>query len=157
MVLQHLDDLVHVGLRLGVAGLQGLQLVLFLLEEAENAPLLLLVLAKVLQLHHQGGQGLAHLPQVLGLDVVQGALGEGGDVLLGRRPVLEHQVGVGDVDLLGELVHHLPLRLAEHGLVQLDGVGVPLGLEGGLVGLGLGLPGVQGQLRGGGLGGGGGV
>ena len=92
MVLQHLDNLVHVGLCLGIAGLHRLQLVLLFAEEAEDAALFLLVLAEVLQLHHQGGQGLAHLAQVLGAHVVQRALGKGGDVLLGRRAVLEHQV-----------------------------------------------------------------
>ena len=155
MVLQHPDDLIHIDLCLGIAGLQGLQLVALLLEEAEQAALLLLILAKIFQLHHQVGQGLAHLAQVLGLDAVQGVFREGGNVLLGRGAVLEHHIGVGDVDLLGKLVHHLFLGVAEHGLVQLDGVGVPLGLDGGSVRLGsLGCSGLQGEL-GGRLGGGG--
>ena len=126
VVLQHPDDLIHIDLCLGIAGLQGLQLVALLLEEAEQAALLLLILAKIFQLHHQVGQGLAHLAQVLGLDAVQGVFREGGNVLLGRGAVLEHHIGVGDVDLLGKVIHHFPLRLTEHGLVHLDGVDVPL-------------------------------
>ena len=128
MALQHLGDLVHVGLRLGVGHLHGLQLVFLLFEKAEDA-LLVLLLAEALQLHHQGGQGLADLPQILGAHGVEGALGKAGDVLLGRRAVLEHHVGVGQVDLLGKVVHHLPLRLGELALVELDGLLV-LGLLG---------------------------
>ena len=155
MRLQRPDDLVHVDLGLGIAGLQGLQVLALLLEETEDTLLLLFLLAKALQLHHQVGQSLAHLAKVLGFHAVQGVFREGGDVLLGGGAVLEHQVGVGDVNLLGKLVHHLFLGIAEHGLVQLDGVGVPLGLEGGGVRLGsLGCSGLQGEL-GGRLGGGG--
>ena len=90
MALQHLGDLVHVGLRLGVGHLHGLQLVFLLFEKAEDA-LLVLLLAEALQLHHQGGQGLADLPQILGAHGVEGALGKAGELdgllvlgLLGR-------------------------------------------------------------------------
>ena len=153
VLLQYLDDAVHVGLRLGIAGLHGLQLAALFLEQPGQA--LLLRLAEGLQLAHQLAEGIAHLAQVLRFHVAQGAFRERGDVLLGRRAILQHQVGVGDVDLLCKVIHHLPLRLAEHGFVDLHGVGLPLGLGGLLGGLGLLLVGVGLQGQAGGLGGGG--
>ena len=149
-------DLVHVDLGLGVLDLHGLHLAAGLLEEAENA-LLFLLLAEVLELHHQVGQGVAHLAQVLVADVGEGALREPGHALLGGGAVLKDQLGVGDVDLLGELIDHLALGLGEHTLVDLDGLGLfllhsrrgggGLGTQGEGRGVGLSeFAGVQGQL-----------
>ena len=117
MLLQLPGDLVHVGLHLGVLGLHGLQLATRLFEEAEE-PLLLLFLAEALQLHHQLAEGLAHLSQVLGAHRVQGVLRKAGHVLLGRRAVLQDQVGVRQVDLLGKRLHRLFLRVVQQVLVQ---------------------------------------
>ena len=153
VIFQDLDDAVHIGLRLGIAGLHDLQLVALFLEQPGQA--LLLRLAKGLQLAHQLAEGVAHLAQVLSSNVAQGAFREGGDVLLGRRAVLQYQVRVGDVDLLGKVVHHLPLRLGEHRFVDLHSVGLPLGLGGLLGSLSLLLVGVGLQSQAGGLGGGG--
>ena len=150
MALQHGHDLVHVGLGLGVLGFHGLQIVFLFLEEAEETALLLL--AEVLQLSYQTGQGLADLAQVLGADGIEGVFREGGDILLRGGAVLQDHVGVLDIDLLGELVDHLALRLGELALIQLDRVSVPdlLGLGGVLRSHG----GIQGQAgRVGGLGG----
>ena len=154
MLLQLAHDLVHVGLRPGGLDPHGLHLVAGLLEKAEDAPLVLLVLAEVLQLHHQVGQGLPDLAQVLVAHVAQGALREARYALLGGGPVLEHQLGVGDVDLLCELVHHLPLRLGEHALVDLHRLrfGLLRLCGGGGGGLGLHAQGQPGGLHLGGLG-----
>ena len=99
MVLQILGDLVHVGLDLAVLRLHGLQLVAGLLEQAEQA-LLLLVLAEALQLHHQTAEILADLAHILAADVVQRVLGEGRHALLGGSAVLQHLIGIADVDLV---------------------------------------------------------
>ena len=117
MVLQILGDLVHVGLDLAVLGLHDLQLVAGLLEQPLQA-LLLLVLAEALQLHHQTAQILADLAHVLVAHVVQGILGEGRHALLGGGAVLQHLIGVADVDLLGEGVHGLTLLLGQQALVH---------------------------------------
>ena len=113
MLLQALDDLVDVDLGLVILGLQHLEAAGLLLEQPEQAALLLLVGIEALELHHQVGDHVAHLVQVLGAHVLQRSVGELGDVLLRGRAVGEHQVGVAHVDLLGEVVDHLLLRLGE--------------------------------------------
>ena len=155
MLLQLPGDLLHIGLGLAVLGFHGLHLVSGLFEEAEQA-LFLLLLAEALQLHHQTGEGVAHLPQILGAHLAQGALGEGGHALLGGHAVLQDQLGVVEVDLFGEVVHHLLLLLVEHTVVNHHGLGLGLlrlhGRGGGLSAQGeggdlrLGRVGVQGQL-----------
>ena len=120
VLLQLLDDLVHIALHLGILGLHGLQLTAGLFEQAEQA-LFLLLLAKALQLHHQLGQGFAHLPQVLGADGLQGVFRKTRHILLCGGAVLEHQLGVHHIDLGGKLLHHSFFRLAEHAVIQLCG------------------------------------
>ena len=119
VVFQHCHNLIHIGIGLVKAGLQGHGLLFLLLEEAENAAFLLL--AEGLQLHHQGGQSLTYLAQVLGAHVVQGVFREVGNVLLGGSAVLEHHGGVGEVNFLGKILHHLLLLGGElnlcHGLL----------------------------------------
>ena len=127
VVFQLPDDLVHIGLHLGILGLHGLQLVLRLLQEAEEA-LLLLFLAEFLQLRHQLAQRLAHLAQVLGTDAGQGVFAKARHVLLGGGAVLEDQGGIHNVDLLGKVLHSLLLRLGEHAVIQHHGLGLRLGL-----------------------------
>ncbi len=154
VLLQLPGDLVHIHLRLAVLGLHGVHLVAGLLEKAEDAALVLLLLAEVFQLHHQAGQGVSHLAQVLCAHIVQGALREAGHALLGGHAVVEHQLGVGNIDLLGKLVHLPPLRLGEHAVVDHDRLnflllrlgGLRLGAQGQHGGLHLGGVGVQGQL-----------
>ena len=124
MALQRLDDLVDVDLRLVVLGLHGGHVVALLLEEAEEALGLLLVRIEAAQLGHQVCDGVADLVQILGLDVLERRVGELGDVLLGSCAVGEHEVGVGDVDLLGEGVDHLLLLLGE--LLHVHSVGLHL-------------------------------
>ena len=117
MLLQVLSDLVHVGLYFVVLGLHSLQLVAGLLEQALQA-LAVLVLAEALQLHHQLAQVVTDLPHVLGADVVQRVFGEGRHALLRCRAVLQHLVGVADVDLVGEVLHGLLLLLGEQVLIH---------------------------------------
>ena len=116
VLLQLVGDLVDVDLGLVVAGLQGLDAGAGLLEQAQEA-LLVLLGVEALELHHQGPDHLAHLAQVLGADGGQGGVREVGHVLLGPRAVLQGEVGVGDIDLLGEVMDDLLLRFREHGIV----------------------------------------
>ena len=106
MALQHGLDLLHVGLGLVVLGLEGIQLVRLLFEEAHDALLLLLIGIKAFQLADQAGDHVAHFAQVFGGHLGKGRFGEIADLLLAGRAVLQHLLAVGDVDLLGELVHH---------------------------------------------------
>ena len=142
MVFQHRHNLIHVGIGLVKAGLQGHGLLFLLLEEAENAAFLLL--AEGLQLHHQGGQSLTYLAQVLGAHVVQGVFREVGNVLLSGSAVLEHHGGVGEVNFLGKILHHLLLLGGElnlcHGFLRgrsgSGGRGGGRGVQGGIQGEG---------------------
>ena len=129
MALEHLGNFIHIGLGLGVAGLNFLQLVALLLEKTGDA--LLFRPVEALQLHHQAGERLAHFAQVLGAHAVERVFRKTGDILLGCRAVLEHHIRVGNVDLLGKVVDHLALGLGEHALVDLDGLDLLLLLGGG--------------------------
>ena len=106
MCFQHGLDLFHVGLGLVVLCFEGVQLVGLLLEEAHDALLLFLVGVKALQLADEVGDHIAHLAQILGGHLGEGCFGEIADLLLAGRAVLQHLLAVGDVDLLGKLIHH---------------------------------------------------
>ena len=67
VLLQLAGNLVHIGLDLGILCLHCLQPVSSLFKEAQNSLFLLLV-SKAPQLHHQLGESLSHLAQVLGAD-----------------------------------------------------------------------------------------
>ena len=121
------DDLVHIGLYLGILGLHGLQLVAGLFEKAEE-PLLLLFLAEALELHHQLGEGLAHLSQVLGTYGVQGVFRKARHILLGSGAILEDHLGVRQVDFLGKGLHCLLFRIREQILIHLHRGHFRLGL-----------------------------
>ena len=108
VALQHGLDVLHVGLGLVVLGLELVQLVGLFLEEAKD-PLFLLGGVEALQLADQVGDHLPHLAQVFGGHLGQRRLREVADLLLAGRAVLQHLLAVGDVDLLGEVVHHLLL------------------------------------------------
>ena len=106
MCLQHGLDLFHISLGLVVLGLEGIQLAGLFLEEAHNALLLLLVGVKALQLANEVSDHIAHLAQILGGHLGEGSLGKIADLLLAGRAVLQHLLAVGDIDLLGKLIHH---------------------------------------------------
>ena len=74
MGLQIFHNLIHIGRGLGIAGLQGGQLVLLPPEEAGEA--LLPPRVEVLELADQVGQGVANLPPGPGADLLEGVLGE---------------------------------------------------------------------------------
>ena len=117
MSLQRALNLLHVHFDLVVLGLHGFQLVALLFEEAEQA-LLLFGRVKALQLAHQLGEHIAHFAHVLGAHLAQGGIAEVADLLLAGCAVLQHLLGVADVDLLGEVVHHLLLLRSERGLLH---------------------------------------
>ena len=106
MCFQHGLDLFHVGLGFVVLGLKGVQLAGFFLEEAHNALLLLLVGVKALQLADEAGDHITHLAQILGGHLGEGSLGKITDLFLAGRAILQHLLAVGDIDLLGKLIHH---------------------------------------------------
>ena len=155
MLFQRLGNAVHIGLHLAVLGLHALDLVAGLAEQTRQ-PLLLLAGAKALQLHHQLAEVSAHLAQILAAHIAQGVLGEARHALLGGGAVLQDHVGVGNVDLLGKLLHSLLLLLGKELVVQLHrlhglflrGLGHSRGIQGQLGNGGLGLRGVQGQFGG---------
>ena len=99
MALQHGLDVLHVGLGLVVLGLQVVQLIALLFEEAQNALLLLLIGIKALQLPDEVGDHIAHLAQILGGHLGQSSLGEIADLLLAGGAILQHLLAVGDIDL----------------------------------------------------------
>ena len=68
--------------------------------------LLLLIGVKALQLANEVGDHIAHLAQILGGHLGEGCFGEIADLLLAGRAVLQHLLAVGDIDLLGKLIHH---------------------------------------------------
>ena len=106
MALQHGLDILHVGLSLVVFGLEVVELVALLLEEAEDALLLLLVGVETLQLPDEVGDHIAHLAEVLGGHLGESSFGEIADLLLARGAVLQHLLAVGDVDLFRKGIHH---------------------------------------------------
>ena len=138
MALQHGLDLFHIGLGLVVLHLHGVQLVALLLEEAQNALFLFLTGIKAFQLTDQAGDHVTHLAQILGGHLGERSLGEIADLFLAGRAVLQHLLAVGNVDLLGELVHHgLLLRGQVHlclrsGGFLLDGRSLFLRCRGGV-------------------------
>ena len=78
---------------------------------------------------------------------MQGGLGEAGHLLLGAGTVLQHEVGVGDINLLGKIIDHLFLRFGERAVVD-DRFGDGLGGRRGSGGRGLGYcagKGIEGQ------------
>ena len=115
MVLHHPADFVDIALRLIVLYLQVLQLVGALLEKAQES-LFLFLIVEVLQLGDHVRQHLANLAHVLGAHIVQGALGEVRDLLLAAGAVLQHHLGIRNVDLGGKIVHHLLFRRGQHRL-----------------------------------------
>ena len=136
VLLQRLGDPVHVGLGLAVLELHLLHGVVGPLEQTGKA-LLLLRRVDALQLRHQVRQHVADLAHVLGADGVQGAFGEVGDVLLGRRAVLQHLLGVADINLLGKALDRLLLRRRQDAQVGTGGGGRLLHQGGFLLHLGL--------------------
>ena len=106
MALQHGLDVLHVGLGLVVLGLQVVQLIALLFEEAQNALLLLLIGIKALQLPDEVGDHIAYLAQILGGHLGQSGLGEIADLLLAGGAILQHLLAVGDIDLFRKGIHH---------------------------------------------------
>ena len=106
MAFQHRLDLFHIGLGLTVLHLHGVQLVALLLEEPQNALLLLFPGVKALQLADEAGDHVAHFAQILGGHLGEGRFGEVADLFLAGRAVLQHLLAVGDIDLFGKLIHH---------------------------------------------------
>ena len=96
-------DLVDVGVGLVVASLQRAHLGGLLLEQAEEALLLLGV--EALELGDHVHDQLARFAQILGAHLVEGRFGEACHLRLGAGAVLQHHLGVGDVDLLREGLH----------------------------------------------------
>ena len=92
MLFQLRGNLVHVDLRLVVLRLEGGHGIGGLLKQTQEALLLLLREVQVLELHHQIGEHIPHLSQVLRPDAAQGRAGEVGNIGLGRGAVGQHLV-----------------------------------------------------------------
>ena len=104
MALEGLGDLVDIGLGGVVAGLERRDFVRRLLEQAEEA-LVVVIHVEVLELGHYPGDKIARLAQILGAHLRERRLRERRHLLLGAGAEGEHLLGVRDVDLLGERVH----------------------------------------------------
>ena len=105
MLLEGRLDGLDIRLGLIVLGLHAVELTALFLEEAEDA-FFLLGGVEALQLADEVGDHAAHLAEVFGGHLRKCRLREVADLLLAGRAVLEHLLAVGDVDLLGEGVHH---------------------------------------------------
>ena len=124
----HQDDLVIFQLRLDaldvfvgavIAGLELLDAVGRLFEEAQNTLGLLGVGVKALQFGNQAGDKLAGLAHILGLDAGERRLGEVAQLFLAGGTVLQDHLGVSQVDFFGKIVDHLLLLRGEGGILHL--------------------------------------
>ena len=104
-----------------VAGLELLNAVGRLFEEAEDALGLLGGGVKALQFRNQVRDEFAGLAHVLGLDAGERGLGEVAQLLLAGSAVLQDHLGVRDVDFLGKVVDHLLLLGGEGRVLDLHG------------------------------------
>ena len=104
-----------------VAGLELLNAVGRLFEEAKDALGLLGGGVKALQFRNQVRDELAGLAHVLGLDAGERGLGEVAQLLLAGSAVLQDHLGVRDVDFLGKVVDHLLLLGGEGRVLDLHG------------------------------------
>ena len=86
------------------------------LEKAEEAFFFLLV--EVFELSDDAGKHLADLAQILGAHIFQRALGKVCHLLLCTGAVLQHDGGIGQVDLICKVVDHLALFLGELALIK---------------------------------------
>ena len=136
VVLQLGLDALHVLVSTFVAGLELFQVIACLFEQTQKALGLLGGGVKALQLRDQAGDEFAGLAHILGLDAGEGGLGEVAQLLLAGGAVLQHHLGVGDIDLLGKVIDHLLLFGAKRGILDLDRLGLggfQLGSLGGFV------------------------
>ena len=74
---------------------------------------------KALQLRDERGDHIPDLAEVLGADVIERGVGEIGDLFLAGCAVLEHDVGVAQINLLGKIVDHLLLAFAEDDVLHI--------------------------------------
>ena len=118
VVLQLVDNLVHVRLGLVVARPKRLHLVDTALEEAEQP--LLLGGVEPAQLVDNAGDKIAHLAQIVRAHPLERRLGEIGHLLLRAGAVLHDGGRVAHIDLLGERFNHLFLVIGEHGVVECE-------------------------------------
>ena len=121
VLLKLVADLVHVDLGLVVLGLHHGDLVFGLLEETEEALLLLLAVVEALELNDEVREHAADLAHVLRADAVQRGAGEIGDVLLAGGAVLQYGVGIGDVYFFRKIVYKLQLLGGKLGFLSLSG------------------------------------
>ena len=121
MVLQLGLDALDVLVGAVVAGLELLNAVGRLFEEAEDTLWLLGGGVKALQFRNQVRDELAGLAHVLGLDAGERGLGEVAQLLLAGSAVLQDHLGVRDVDFLSKVVDHLPLLGGEGRILDLHG------------------------------------
>ena len=120
MTFERGADFLHVDFRLVVFRLHSTDLVARFAENREEA-FVLLFIRDGAQLADEIREHLPHLAHVLGTDILQGGFREARNLLLGGGAVLQDDVGVGDVDGLGKVVHHFPFLRRQGGLVELDG------------------------------------
>ena len=121
MILQLGLDALNILVGAVVAGLELLDAVGGLFKEAKDALGLLGTGIKALQLGDQARDQLAGFAHVLRLDAGERRLGKITQLFLAGGTVLQHHLGVGDVDLLSEVIHHLLLLGGEGGILDLHG------------------------------------
>ena len=121
MILQLGLDALNILVGAVVAGLELLNAVGSLFKEAKDALGLLGTGIKALQLGDQARDQLAGFAHVLRLDAGERRLGKIAQLFLAGGTVLQHHLGVGDVDLLSEVIYHLLLLGGEGGILDLHG------------------------------------
>ena len=105
MIFHHLTDTVDITFCFVIFYFQIFQLIAALFEKSQEALFLFLVI-EILQFRDYTCQHLTNFPHILGAHIVQRIFGKIGDFLLTAGTILHDQLGVGNINLSGEIIHH---------------------------------------------------
>ena len=113
MVFHDFADSVDVCFRFVIFYFHIFQFIAALFKESKDT--LFLFLIKIFQFCNHACQHLSDFAHILGPHIVQCVFRKVGNFLLAAGPVLHHHLGIGNVYLGGEAVHHLLLlRCQDH-------------------------------------------
>ena len=116
VLLQLIRDGRHIGLHLGISGLQRRRLILRLVKKAQNS-LFVVVHFKVFELKDQVGHHFTGFPQILGSHRLQGLFRKIRQLFLCARPVIQDRRRIRDINLSGKIIHLFLLLRCQIGLL----------------------------------------